>query len=331
MIFQVNEFLDKNPNDSDFEPTKKLLDVLLMNSGRLNGLEHDKAIGILDRDTQRITTAEVQTATLYIIDELSNSVWDYQKTNVDVSFKTKLIEKVEDLHENHTPFDYDIFICFSTKDRALAKPIWETFRGYGLRVFVSDEDLQNAVGSNFLNKIDHALGNSQHMVLFASKNSLQSVYVQDEYQSFYSDCHVKDPQNRLLIVYRLSDFPISKMPRILRTKQIASSTEQVVATLVQGNLLNQGEANSAPMAFGASSPAITTNPGKFELNTKRLKILIGINVLASVAILARIYTPVFKDGYIKDSSDKILGLSIFIASIISLIVLAIVFIKKRNK
>ena len=46
---------------------RQLSDVLIINSGKLNGLEHDKLIGVLDREEQRITTAEVQRAVLVII------------------------------------------------------------------------------------------------------------------------------------------------------------------------------------------------------------------------------------------------------------------------
>jgi len=142
---------------------------------------------------------------------------------------------VEILHKHKSKFDYDIFICFSTKDREISKPIWEMLRGYGLKVFVSDEDLQNTVGFNFLDKIDNAIVNSQHLVLLASTNAFNSVYVQDEYQAFYNDCHVKNPKNRLLIVYKLDNFQIAELPRILRNKQIATHPEQIVKTILFEN------------------------------------------------------------------------------------------------
>lgn len=157
LIFQLNEFLDKNKNDIDFEPIRKLSDALIINSGKLNGLEHDKLIGILDRETQKIATAEVQNAVLYIIDQLTNQFWNYRNISNELSYKSQLIENVELLHKQQTQFEYDIFICFSTKERELARQIWETLRGFGLRIFVSDDDLQNKVGFNYLDKIDFAL------------------------------------------------------------------------------------------------------------------------------------------------------------------------------
>jgi len=243
LVFQLNEFLDKNKNDIDYEPIRKLSDALIINSGKLNGLEHDKIIGILDRETQRITTAEVQNAVLYIIDQLPKQFWNYRNTTNELSYKSQLIEGVELLHQQQTQFEYDLFICFSTKDREFAKPVWETLRGYGLRVFVSDEDLQSTVGFSFLDKIDFALSGSQHLVLLASSNALNSVYVRDEYQAFYNDCHVKNPNIRLLIVFKLDNFQITQLPRILRNKQIATNPEQIVLTLVKENLIKQENLN----------------------------------------------------------------------------------------
>jgi len=202
LIFQLNEFLDKNEDHIDYKPIRKLSNALIINSGKLNGLEHDKIIGILDRDDQRITTTEVQNSVLAIIDKLPENFWNFKYSNVQLSFKSKLIERVELLHKQRTQFQYDIFICFSTKDREIAIPIWDTLRGYGLKVFVSDEDLKNTVGFNFLDKIDYALNKSKHLVLLASKNAFNSVYVKDEYQAFYSDCHTKSPDDRLLVSIR---------------------------------------------------------------------------------------------------------------------------------
>jgi hypothetical protein len=144
----LNEFLDKNKNDIDFEPIRKLSDVLIINSRKLNGLDHDKLIGILDRETQKIAIVEVQNAVLYIIDQLPNQFWNYRNISNELSYKSQLIENVELLHKQQTQFEYDIFICFSTKDRELARQIWETLREYGLRIFVSDDVLQNKVGFN---------------------------------------------------------------------------------------------------------------------------------------------------------------------------------------
>lgn len=236
LIFQLNEFLDKNQTHIDFEPIRKLSDALIINSGKLNGLEHDKIIGILNREEQRITTAEVQSAVLTIIDKLPEQFWDTKYSGVELSYKSKLIEGVELLHKHGTQFKYDIFICFSTKDRTIIKPIYEQLRGYGLIVFVSYEELYNVVGNNFLNDIYSSLQLSQHLIFFASKNSMNSIHVEDEYQAFYNNYHVKDPKNRFLFVYLLNNCNIEELPDFLKNKQIANKPEHIIKKFVHGSL-----------------------------------------------------------------------------------------------
>jgi len=233
LIFQLNEFLDKNQTHIDYEPIRKLSDALIINSGKLNGLEHDRIIGILDREEQRITLAEVQRAVLIIMDKLPEQFWNFKYSYIELSYKSKLIEGVELLHKQKTNFEYDIFICFSTKDREIAIPIWEFLRGYGLKVFVSDEDLKNSVGLDFLDTIDVALTKSQHLLLLASYHSLNSVYVIDEYKAFYNDFHTKNPNDRLLFAYLLGKTKLSDLPRIFRNRQVAKHPEQIINSLVK--------------------------------------------------------------------------------------------------
>lgn len=264
--YQVNEFLDKASSDGDQPLVKKLSNAIIINSGKLRGMEQDKAIGLLDWEAQNVITSEVQQALLFIIDDLPENFWRFNPTDhKDLSYHSKLLEGVEILHETSSEYSYDIFICFSTRDRAIARPVWEALRGYGLKVFISDEDLQNTVGFSFLDKIDFALGNSQHLLLLASQNSLDSVYVRDEYQAFYNDCHVKNPEKRLLIVYQLDhNLEIRSLPRILRNKQIASKPEQIVATLVREDLMDQDPpvpAPSDPVLKEVSDEEITSQEG----------------------------------------------------------------------
>jgi len=110
LIFQLNEFLNKNENNIDYELIRKLSDALIINSGKLNSLEYDKILGIPDRETQRITTAEVQNAILYIIEQLPKNFWDYSYLNV-VSFdKQKKVIDVNDIgqSEDNINSDYNL-------------------------------------------------------------------------------------------------------------------------------------------------------------------------------------------------------------------------------
>lgn len=78
LLLQLNIFLDKNRNDKDYEPIRKLSDALIINSGKLSSLEYDKLIGILDYETQKKTIAEIQHSVLFIIEKLPIHFWEYQ-------------------------------------------------------------------------------------------------------------------------------------------------------------------------------------------------------------------------------------------------------------
>lgn len=107
LIFQLNEFLDNNENHIDYRPIRNLFDALVINSGKLNGLEHDKIIGILDGETQRKTTAQIQNAVLYIIDHLPSQFWNYKRTTNKSSLKSQFVESVELMHQKQSEFEYD--------------------------------------------------------------------------------------------------------------------------------------------------------------------------------------------------------------------------------
>ena len=232
LAYQINIFMSNNTLHEDYVYVKDIFNLLISNSGKFNGLEHDRILGIVDREKIQTTSAEVRAAMLYILDKLPTSFWQYKSNSNSTNYRIPLLENIETFSRKKSNYQYDFFICFSTLDRDQAKPIWETLRGYGFRVFISDDNLKHNVGFNFIDKIDHALAFSQNIIIIASQNAFNSIYVKDEYQSFYHDCHAKSPNERLMIVYKLSNFSIENLPRILKTKQIASSTEQILYTFI---------------------------------------------------------------------------------------------------
>lgn len=239
LMLLINNTIEGNPRQHGNEFLKKLSTALIINLGKLNGLEHDLVLGVIDNETRKITLAEIRKSTLVILDKIPSNFWNSQSHDSKISLEDELITKVSKLHEKENEnFTYDIFFCFSTKDRNEAQPIWDILRGYGLNVFVSDEDLQSSVGYNFIDKIDEAISNSQHLILYATKNALDSVYVRDEYQAFYSDHHVKDPENRLIFVFKSKSLSIGELPRVLKTKQIASNVKSVIKSLVAISTIN---------------------------------------------------------------------------------------------
>ena len=54
----------------------QLSDILIINSGKLHGLQHDKMLGIVDRPNEQVTMAQVQLAIVYVINELPDEFWN---------------------------------------------------------------------------------------------------------------------------------------------------------------------------------------------------------------------------------------------------------------
>ena len=220
------------------KPIGKLSDILIINSGKLHGLQHDKMLGILDRQNELITEAQVQQAILYVIDELPDEFWNVPRERQTTkqnsgNEQTELLEAVESLKQvQPSEFEYDLFVSFSSLDREVLQPVVEKLRGYGLSVFISDQNLKDYAGISFSDTIEHSLEYSQHFVLVSSPNSAKSGWVKYEYKTFFDQFHVHDQINRHIFVLRGIGFDLKFVPLFLRNMQIADNAEQIVNTLV---------------------------------------------------------------------------------------------------
>ena len=166
----------------------KLSDILIINSGKLHGLQHDKMLGILDHQNEMVTLAQVQQAILYVLDELPDEFWNVPPQHPTAkqnsgNEQTRLLESVESLKQGQSNvFEYDLFVGFSSRDFEFVQPVVEKLRGYGLCVFISDQNLKEYVGESFAEIIQHALENSQHFVLVCSPNADKSQWVKIEWK-----------------------------------------------------------------------------------------------------------------------------------------------------
>ena len=227
-----------SPASKSDKSVSKLSDILIINSGKLHGLQHDKMLGILDRQTEQITLAQVHQAILYVIDELPDEFWNVPQQRPTAkqnsgNEQTELLEAVESLKQvQPNEFEYDLFVSFSSLDRELLQPVVEKLRGYGLRVFISDQNLKDYVGISFSESIGHALENSQHFVLVSSPNSYDSYWVIIEYETFFNQFHYNDRKNRRIFVLKGFGFEMRFVPLFLRRMQIADNAEEIVHTLV---------------------------------------------------------------------------------------------------
>ena len=227
----TNNYLSAKRNDKF---VGKISDALLINSGKLKGLIHDENLGILSSEEKNITKAEVNKAILYVIDQLPDTVFQFSKSsefleNSETTEQSRLREGVKILKGAKSELEYDVFLSFSSKDREEARQVWEKLRGYGLRVFLSDEALKIEIGTSFFEKINYGLQNSHHLVWLCTPNALQSKYVRLETETFFNQFFEGD---RRLIILKGTGFSLDLLLPIYRSLQIAESAEQIVHALI---------------------------------------------------------------------------------------------------
>jgi uncharacterized protein (TIGR02145 family) len=244
LLKQTNFYLSENKDD---KMVAKISEALLINSGKLNGLIHDQNLGILSFEEAKITKAEVQKAILYVIDQLPDTVFEFEKyseNKADFSRteQSRLREGVKLLKETQSDFEFDIFLSFSSKDRDEARKIWEKLRGYGLQVFLSDEALKIDIGTSFSDKIQYALYNSRHLVLLCTPDAMQSNYVKIETDAFFNQFFIKSQVGqRRLIILKGKGFEMEQLPLFYKSLQLAESVEQIIDALVNKTIIEQKE------------------------------------------------------------------------------------------
>lgn len=121
------------------------------------------------------------------------------------------------------PFEYDVFISFSSADEEIVKPIWQELCSNGLRVFWSDSTLKKEVGNSWFDVIEKSLERSRHMLLVCSNNSISSKWVQREYRAFFDYCY--SPNSRRLIPLLTREFPPKSLPLFLRELQVGKVSD----------------------------------------------------------------------------------------------------------
>ena len=136
-----------------------------------------------------------------------------------------------------TDYEYDVFLSFSSKDEDFVKAVSAELRAYNLRVFMSNDSLAKDAGKPFFERINHALGNSQHFLLASTPNAMQSGWVQHEYSSFFSQQYIPSKGKRKLMILKGPDFEFKLLPQLLRTIQASESVEQVIKQLVRPSQL----------------------------------------------------------------------------------------------
>lgn len=143
-------------------------------------------------------------------------------------------------------FDHDVFLSFASAETEAARGLFQKLSQGGLRVFWSTNSLKAVVGQSFFGPIQESLLHSQHLLLYWSASAKSSPWVQLEYETFYSQCHLQDKSTRRLVILMDGREPISTLPPFLRNIQVAGSVQEVISLLSQRKA-SELEALKAPL------------------------------------------------------------------------------------
>lgn len=203
-------------------------DAVLQRQGQFNGIQQNKILGILESNEEQALLDDLRRGLLLLLDQLPADFWNYwqQHQAQQQSEREQLQARLQQLQQD-AAFEFDIFLSYSTKDRSEAHPVWEQLRGYGLRVFLSDEALKYKVGTSFSDKIQWALAHSRHYVLLATPHALQSDFVHTEGTTFFDQFYIKNKENRRFIILKGQGFNAEQLPIFWRSLQFADTVDQI--------------------------------------------------------------------------------------------------------
>lgn len=102
-------------------------------------------------------------------------------------------------------YKYDVFISYSSADRAWALELAKEFKVKGIKTFFDQDRLE--AGQKWADELKVAVRNSRHLIALWSKNANQSAWVQKElanFESAMSDRGASQGEQRLIML-RLED------------------------------------------------------------------------------------------------------------------------------
>jgi hypothetical protein len=139
---------------------------------------------------------------------------------------------------------YDVFLSFSSKDKERAEKIWASLKSNGLNVFWSDESLKKNTGQSFFANIENALLRSNHFTLLYTTNALESSWVREEYESFFSNCYLPSKKERRLIIYSEEQIIRENLPLFLRNIQTTDNISDLISILGADTVIQIKEENN---------------------------------------------------------------------------------------
>ncbi len=145
---------------------------------------------------------------------------------------------------DNTDFQYDVFLSYSSKDKAVVRDVAERLKKDGLRVWFDGWEIKpRATKAVRAKKIEEGLDQSCALVLCMSANAFGSGWAQLESGTF----HFRDPLN----VAQASRLLFAKRPLFFKCRRDACATNNVTYGQCSTSLFFQKQ---LPVRYGLLKP-----------------------------------------------------------------------------
>ena len=193
----------------------------------MSEIEKQIIIGTIEKSHEIIEKNRVSASLLQLIDIIRPIISD-NKSDGEKNYANKKTTEIENGHG----LKYDIFLCYSANNNYFANEVFEVLTDLGINVFFAEEKLKTDIGISYFSTINNALEQSRLLLLLATEDSMNSEWVKSEYETFYNECFIPNPNQRKIAIYKLPDLPISKIPIGLRRLQVTDNAEELLNFLV---------------------------------------------------------------------------------------------------
>ena len=178
--------------------------------------------------------------------------------------------------------NHDVYICYDEKDEQLSDELYRLFENNGLKPWTKSRDMASG---DSIDKVTHAIGDSECFVLILDKKSKETNYILTELDIAFSG---EIP----IVIFNLDDEkPSKKLEFLIRTQKVINSfpnTKSQLKTLVRETSKTTGKpVQDVKIDSSTIRSFEDLNPKR---NENRIKKYVAVAIpLAAIVILAYLF------------------------------------------
>ncbi len=158
---------------------------------------------------------------IYLKAENNKIIPDIEKIKYleEINYINSLLsDRMFDAMFNHDKTEVNVFLSHSSKDKDFVKSLAVDLKHYGISVWLDEWEIN--IGESIPTKVGEGIENCQYLALILSQNSVQSKWVENEWQAKYWD-ELGSGKTHLLPIL----IEHCTIPKLLKHKRYADFTE----------------------------------------------------------------------------------------------------------